>query len=77
MRRDRYSTIEIPVTVDCAQLRRLVGPFCNDPAAAHDLFRFDFEQIRKVAASRNLQIEAHAPQAMIHEVKILVKAAIN
>jgi len=41
------------------------------------LYRFDFEDVGKVAAQRDLELKAYAPHAVVGKVQILVQPAVD
>ena len=53
------------------------GPLRGDPAAAHDAARLHLEDVGKVAAERDLELERYRLHAVVDDVKILVHAAAD
>jgi hypothetical protein len=75
--RDRDGSGEVTVAIGGAQMLVCFGPLRGDPATAHDLARFHLENIGKVAAQRDLELEGYRLHAIVDDVEILVHAAAD
>ena len=52
-------------------------PVGRNPTAAYDVVRFDFEDVGKFAAQRDLELKAYPPHAVVGKVQILVQPAVD
>src|SRR5215510_9488431 len=70
-------THEIAVAVAGPKLLRLLRPRRGDAAAAYDVARLYLENVRKVAAQSDLELEAYPFDAVVGDVEIFVHAAVD
>jgi hypothetical protein len=68
---------EIAVMVTRTKPLLDLRPVGRNPTAAYDVVRFDFEDVGKVAAQRDLELKAYAPHAVVGKVQILVQPAVD
>ena len=66
---------KIAVAVAGNELRLVLRPFGGDPAAPDQMAAFDFEEIGKIAAHRDFEIELDRVGAVVGDVDVFVQAA--
>ena len=76
-RADDHFATEVSVAIGHAQHLPLVRPRRGDATAAHDLIALDLEDVCKITADRDLQVEAHRSLAVIGDVNILVQSPLD
>jgi hypothetical protein len=76
IRLDDELAAKVAVAVSRPEPELATRPACRDAAAAHQPSALHFENIRKVAADRNLEVEADGFAAVIGNVDVFVDAAL-
>src|SRR6266536_3797682 len=76
-RSNRHRPAEITVAVGCAKPLQRRQPFRDDAPAADNAIRFHLEDVRKVAAYRDLELKLDRLHAVVGDIKILVHAATD
>src|ERR1700738_1120053 len=63
-RRNGQCAGEVAVAVGVAQMLARCGPLRRNPATAHDVTRLHLENVGKIAAERDLELEDHRVHAV-------------
>src|SRR6266536_1387874 len=75
--RNRHRPAEIAVAIGCAKSLSRRRPFRDDPPTTDNAIQFYLEDIRKVAAYRDLELELYWVHVVVGDIKILVHAATD
>jgi glycogen debranching enzyme len=76
-RRNRHRTAKITVPVGRTQSLMRRGPVRRDPTATHNVPRLHFENIRKIAVNRDIELKPHRLHTVVGDVEVLMHAAAD